>query len=362
MANLEPIEAKAKELGAKFADGFQKFIDVVSKIPLPVLAGIGTALVSVGPAIGIVSKLATILKVLGITINAPVVAAGALVGALGIAYAKSETFRKAINNLVKQIGPMLMPILKSLTPAFKQIASSVVSTATAVGNALAPVIEALTPLLKILVTLVGARLKVAFTVIAAVVKTAGNAIQAVAAIIEGSTKGMVKIINTAVPAFKKFANTVKSTLSFKGIAAKVSAVFNSVKTAITKPFQAVVDYLKGIVDKIKGMFNFKISAPHVPLPHFGISPAGWKVGDLLKGSVPHLSVNWYAKGGIVDGATLIGAGEAGKEAIVPLDPFWKRLENLKGTTINNYLTVYSDDGTKFAHDFMTVMEQEARAY
>ena len=35
--------------------------------------------------------------------------------------------------------------------------------------------------------------------------------------------------------------------------------------------------------------------------------------------IPHLSVAWYARGGIVDGATLIGAGEAGKEAIVPLE-------------------------------------------
>lgn len=38
-------------------------------------------------------------------------------------------------------------------------------------------------------------------------------------------------------------------------------------------------------------------------------------------------MKWAAKGGIVDGATLIGAGEKGKEAIVPLDPFWKRLDN-----------------------------------
>ena len=36
-------------------------------------------------------------------------------------------------------------------------------------------------------------------------------------------------------------------------------------------------------------------------------------------ALPHLGVEWYAKGGIVDGATLIGAGEKGKEAIIPLE-------------------------------------------
>ena len=44
-------------------------------------------------------------------------------------------------------------------------------------------------------------------------------------------------------------------------------------------------------------------------------------------AVPHLSVQWYARGGIVNGATLIGAGEAGKEAIIPLERHteWIRL-------------------------------------
>ena len=32
-----------------------------------------------------------------------------------------------------------------------------------------------------------------------------------------------------------------------------------------------------------------------------------------------MGVEWYARGGIVDGATLIGAGEQGKEAIIPLE-------------------------------------------
>ena len=35
--------------------------------------------------------------------------------------------------------------------------------------------------------------------------------------------------------------------------------------------------------------------------------------------LPHLGVEWYARGGIVDGATLIGAGEQGREAIIPLE-------------------------------------------
>lgn len=105
--------------------------------------------------------------------------------------------------------------------------------------------------------------------------------------------------------------------------------FSKIKDGVTKPIQSVVNAVKGMVNKIKGFFKFSVPKPKIPVPHFGISPKGWKVGDLLKGKIPKLSVHWAAKGGIVDGATLIGAGEAGKEAIVPLDRFWNELNSFK---------------------------------
>lgn len=61
--------------------------------------------------------------------------------------------------------------------------------------------------------------------------------------------------------------------------------------------------------------NLRLPQFHIPRPvfswsgHFSLNPL----------QVPRLSLTWMAKGGIVDGATLIGAGEAGKEAIIPLE-------------------------------------------
>ena len=69
----------------------------------------------------------------------------------------------------------------------------------------------------------------------------------------------------------------------------------------------------------KGLSLGKIN---IKLPHLSITqiPVDNAIARFLGiRSVPQLSVQWYAKGGIVDGATLIGAGEAGKEAIVPLE-------------------------------------------
>ena len=102
----------------------------------------------------------------------------------------------------------------------------------------------------------------------------------------------------------------------KEIAGKV---WGGIKTAITKPIQAAADIIKKIIEKIKGFFRFKVKLPHIKLPHFGIQPKGWKLGDLLKGVIPSLGIEWYAKGGIFASPRVIGVGEAGPEAVVPID-------------------------------------------
>ena len=40
------------------------------------------------------------------------------------------------------------------------------------------------------------------------------------------------------------------------------------------------------------------------MPRFGIDPEGWKIGDLLKGKIPKLSLKWNAEGGIFDSPTI----------------------------------------------------------
>lgn len=74
-----------------------------------------------------------------------------------------------------------------------------------------------------------------------------------------------------------------------------------------------VDTVMGAFDTVRDALDFDWSFPHIDLPHFS-----WSWNDLGIVSIPSISVDWYAKGGIVDDATIIGAGEAGPEAIIPL--------------------------------------------
>lgn len=126
-------------------------------------------------------------------------------------------------------------------------------------------------------------------------------------------------------------NGVKSTVSsvWNSIKSTTSNVWNGVKTAIETPINKAKDLVKSAIDKIKGFFDFDFKWPSMPMPHFGISPSGWKISDLLEGSIPKLSIDWYAKAMenpmVMNGPTVFGfnpmtnsfmaGGEAGSEVV-----------------------------------------------
>lgn len=160
---------------------------------------------------------------------------------------------------------------------------------------------------------------------------------------------VVKPIKTAVSTAKKIWTGLKSTLSsiWNGIKSKASSVWNGIKSAITKPVTKAKELVKKIVDKIKGFFKFKWSLPKLKLPHFTIKPKGWKFRDLLKGKIPKLGIEWYAKGGIFRRPTLLGdgtrgVGEAGAEAVLPLERLFSEMNgmfmNMADSIVNGVVT------------------------
>ena len=119
-------------------------------------------------------------------------------------------------------------------------------------------------------------------------------------------------------------NTVSSVLN--GISSTVSSVWNGVKNTISNAINGAKDAVSNAINAIKNLFNFQIRWPHIPLPHFRVSGSANPL-DWLKGGIPRISIDWYAKGGIltkptafgVNGNSLMVGGEAGKEAVLPLN-------------------------------------------
>lgn len=81
---------------------------------------------------------------------------------------------------------------------------------------------------------------------------------------------------------------------FSNVKSGIVKAFSNIKDLLTAPFAKARDVIKGIADRIKGFFKGNISMPKIKMPHFSVSPSGWKIGDLLKGSIPKLAVKWYA--------------------------------------------------------------------
>lgn len=111
-------------------------------------------------------------------------------------------------------------------------------------------------------------------------------------------------------------NTLKNSVveKFNAVKSKATEIWNGIKESISKPINAARDAVKKAIDKIKGYMKFKWSLPKLKMPHFSMTGKF----SLNPPQVPKLGVDWYATGGIATGASVVGIGEAGDEAIVPL--------------------------------------------
>ena len=121
---------------------------------------------------------------------------------------------------------------------------------------------------------------------------------------------------------------MSSTISgiFNGILSTASNIWNSIQSTISNAIDGARNAVSNAIEAIKSLFNFNISWPHIPLPHFYVSGSANPL-DWLSQGVPSIGIEWYAKGGIMTKPTLFGmngnramvGGEAGAEAILPLN-------------------------------------------
>lgn len=99
----------------------------------------------------------------------------------------------------------------------------------------------------------------------------------------GGIKGVVKTAATVVQ--NAWSGALRTIDSLTG--GKLSSIYNWFKSK----FDSVRNYIQGIVNWLKGIFNFQWSLPSIKLPHFSWS---WEsIGGII--SIPRISVSWYKK-------------------------------------------------------------------
>lgn len=143
--------------------------------------------------------------------------------------------------------------------------------------------------------------------------------------IKSSFEATVQGISDAVNLIKETmslvwdAITTKVSTTWDGIKAK----FDEFKQGVTDAFTSIYDTIKGIWDSLGELFEkgFDLKLPHISVSG-GVPPYG--INGM--GKLPQFDVDWYANGGILtqptifgmNGGHLVGGGEAGAEAVLPL--------------------------------------------
>ena len=217
-------------------------------------------------------------------------------------------------------------IITGLPQMAQTAADMLLSFADNFGSGSAGVQDLIARAGEMMVSLGGALLEAAGILIPAVVQTIWNYfsqtdwVGLALSVGQSVFDGFAEIFPQAVDFVGQVVADIMDVLGFHGLAEDVRSCFEDIQKKITGPIESARDLVDKAVAKIKGFFPINIGKilDNISLPHFKVDGGEFPYGVGGKGRMPDFDVEWYANGGIINRPSLIGAGEAGPEAVVPL--------------------------------------------
>lgn len=322
---------------------------------IAIAAAIGPLLLIIGSIVMVLPMLGAGFTLIASPIGIVIAAIAALVALFVYLWNASEAFRTAVIAGWAAIQATISAVMEQLRPYIEQAWAAIQAAIENVMNIIGPLIA---NTFTFIVTVIA-------PILESVLQTVGNVFQAILTTITGVMDGISQIINGAWNVIQGIFDTVLGLIIgivtgdfslmqsginsimngilgviqgiWNTISSVVSGVLNSIASIVSGIWNGILSTIEGIMsgiwnviadkiglakdtvqaglDAIAGFFGgLKLEFPHINLPHFSISGSF----SLDPPSIPSIGVDWYAKGGIFNGASVIGVGEAGPEAVVPL--------------------------------------------
>ena len=244
---------------------------------------------------------------------------------------------ESLAELGESVGPVIVQILQDLVPIIQDLADA--------WNSLSPGMQDF-------IVKAGLAAAAAGPILTGISKITGE--KGIGGLINSLSKNADSFSNLESVAGKVFsgisggASSLFSLIAANPVIAIIAAVVAALvllynkcewfRNGVNKIFGGIRDFIKGIVDKIKSFFDFDWKLPEIKLPHFTINPENASMNpiDWIKDGIPSFSVEWYKNGGILNHPTIFGAngsslmagGEAGAEAVLPLNEFYSNLSRI----------------------------------
>lgn len=323
LSNLARSTGSAEEsqrllnLSMDIAAATGKDLDSVSQALGKAFNGQTTALAKLDPSLrGIVKEGASADEVFRIMADT---FGGAAAEAANTAEGRFNRMNVALGEAQESIGQALLPIIEKLLPYLEDLATwvgentTLITTMGVVIGGAAAAILTINGVMK------------AWTIVqtaATAAQTLFNAAMSANPIVL-ATAAIVAIGAAVVVAYKKFE-------TFRNIVDGIADVFQTAFTAVVKVVKGVFDAYVGIY---RGLFNQIAKIWNATVGGFGFEIPGWVPGIGGKGfKIPEIPE--LAMGGIVTKPTLALVGEAGPEAVVPLNRAGEFGMGGGGVTIN----------------------------